>query len=88
MPVVREVGSVRTESGDVDSDEGGSAFVSAYHDPNKVLIPRHQSPCQLYEVRVIALIMGNIYYLVHSRHSWKSLQVSTLSRQEPLCPLD
>lgn len=39
MPVVREVGSVRTESGDVDSDEGGSAFVSAYHDPNKVLIP-------------------------------------------------
>lgn len=39
MLVVREVGSVRTESGDVDSNEGGSAFVSAYHDPNKVLIP-------------------------------------------------
>lgn len=67
--------------------EDHAAFLSAYHEPSEVLIPYHQSPCQLYEVRVIALIMGNIYYLVHSRHSQKSLQMSAHSRQEPLCTL-
>lgn len=34
-----EVGLARMESGDVDGNEGGPAFVSAYHDPDEVLIP-------------------------------------------------